>query len=69
MIDVPPDLLAAGSHHGSTWFEHRAFLAALRDGTPPEVGLHDGLIAVAMGVAAERSIAERRPVEMTELGL
>ena len=69
VIDVPPDLLAAGSHHGSTWFEHRAFLAALRGGTPPEVGLRDGLIAVAMGVAAERSIAERRPVEMAELGL
>lgn len=69
VIDVPPDLLAAGSHHGSTWFEHRAFLAALRNGTPPEVGLRDGLIAVAMGVAAERSIAERRPVEMAELGL
>ena len=69
VIDVPPDLLAAGSHHGSTWFEHRAFLAALRDGTPPEVDLRDGLVSVAMGVAAERSIAERRPVEMAELGL
>ena len=69
VIDVPPGPLAAGSHHGSTWFEHRAFLAALRDGTPPAVSLHDGLAAVAMGVAAERSIAERRPVEMAELGL
>ena len=69
VIDVPPDLLAAGSHHGSTWFEHRAFLAALHGGTPPAVSLHDGLAAVAMGVAAERSIAERRPVDMAELGL
>ena len=69
VVDVPPDLLAAGSHHGSTWFEHAAFLAALRSGTPPAVSLDDGLRAVAMGVAAERSIAERRPVDMAELGL
>ena len=69
MVDVPPEILAAGSHHGSTWFEHGAFLAALRSGTPPAVSLDDGLRAVAMGVAAERSIAERRPVDMAELGL
>ena len=35
VIEVPPELLAASSHHGSTWFEHEAFLGALRDGTPP----------------------------------
>ena len=69
VIDVAPELLAAGSHHGATWFEHEAFLAALRAGAPPAVGLGDGLAAVAMGVAAERSIAERRPVDMAELGL
>ena len=67
VIEVPPGLLAAGRHHGSTWYEHEAFLAALHAGTPPAVSLHDGLVAVAMGVAAERSIAERRPVEMAEL--
>ena len=33
------------------------------------MSLHDGLRAVAAGVAAERSIAERRPVEMAEIGL
>lgn len=69
VIDVPPELLAAGAHHGSTWFEHQAFLAALRGGTPPEVSLRDGLVAVAMGVAAERSIAEWRAVAMTELAI
>jgi hypothetical protein len=31
------------------------------------VTLHDGLMAVAVGVAAHRSIDERRPVEMTEV--
>ncbi|MEE8270741.1 MAG: Gfo/Idh/MocA family oxidoreductase [Alphaproteobacteria bacterium] len=67
-VFVDPAVLAAGDHHGSTYFEHLAFLAAL-DGGKPEVGLDDGLWAVAMGVAAERSIKERRPVTMAELGL
>lgn len=69
VIDVAPELLSAGSRHGSTWFQHGAFLAALHAGTPPAVSLRDGLAAVAMGVAAERSIAERRPVDMAEMGL
>ena len=67
VIGVPPELLAAGSHHGATWYEHEAFLAALRAGTDPGVSLRDGRLAVAMGVAAERSIAERRPVDLAEL--
>ncbi len=67
-VFVDPAVLAAGDHHGSTYFEHLAFLAAL-DGGKPEVGLDDGLWAVAMGVAAERSIKERRPVTMAEFGL
>ena len=68
-IPVDPDILAAGNHHGSTYFEHLAFRKAMRDGTAPEVGLHDGLKAVAMGLAAERSITERRPVDMSEFEL
>ena len=28
---------------------------------------YDGLMAVAMGVAAQRSIEERRPVDMAEV--
>ncbi len=68
-IAVDDNLLAAGAHHGSTYFEHLGFIRAVRDGRAPEVTVHDGLMAVAMGVAAERSIAERRPVDMAELGL
>ncbi len=68
-VFVDPAVLAAGDHHGSTYFEHLAFLDALDGGGKPEVGLDDGLWAVAMGVAAERSIKERRPVTMAELGL
>ena len=68
-VPVAADLLAAGNHHGSTYFQHLAFRRAIRDGTVPEVTVEDGLMAVAMGVAAERSIAEVRPVDMAELGL
>lgn len=68
-IPVEPHILAAGFHHGSTYYEHVGFLRAVRTGTPPEVSAHDGMMAVAMGIAAERSAATGQPVEMRELGL
>jgi len=66
-VPVEEQILRMGSHHGATYFEHVAFLDALRNGTPPEVSARDGWLAVAMGVAAQRSIEERRPVEMSEV--
>jgi predicted dehydrogenase len=68
-VPVEERLLEAGFHHGSTFFEHRAFLQAVRSGSEPEVSVRDGLLAVALGLAAERSARERRPVELAELGL
>jgi predicted dehydrogenase len=68
-VSVEPWILEAGFHHGATYFEHAAFLAAVRRGGPPEVSALDGLRAVALGLAAERSIAERRPVELAEWDL
>ncbi len=59
-VEVDPTALAAGYHHGSTYYQHVAFLEAIRNGTPPEVDLRDGRRAVAVGVAAERSIIEGR---------
>ena len=58
----------AGAHHGSTYFEHLAFLEAIRGGGKPLVSVEDGALAVAVGAAAEKSIRERKPVELTELG-
>jgi myo-inositol 2-dehydrogenase / D-chiro-inositol 1-dehydrogenase len=58
-----------GFHHGASYLEHVDFASAIRNGTPPLVTLHDGLWSVAVGVAAHRSIDERRPVDLTELGL
>jgi myo-inositol 2-dehydrogenase/D-chiro-inositol 1-dehydrogenase len=66
-VDVRSDVLAAGAHHGSTFVEHVEFRRALLAGDAPAVSARDGLWAVAMGAAAERSAAEGRPVEISEL--
>ena len=58
-----------GFHHGASYIEHLLFLEAIRSGGTPEVTVHDGLLSVAVGVAAHRSIDEGRAVEMAELGL
>jgi len=63
IVQVDAALLAAGQHHGSTFYQHQRFAACIRNGSPPEVGLEDGRQAVRMGVAAERSIREHRPID------
>jgi myo-inositol 2-dehydrogenase/D-chiro-inositol 1-dehydrogenase len=61
--------LAAGQHHGSTFYQHQAFTAAVRGQGPVLVTADDGLRAVAIGLAAEISAREHRVVAMAELGL
>ena len=56
-----------GFHHGSSYLEHVDFLAAVRAGGPAAVSLADGLLSVAMGVAAQRSIEQARPVTLDEV--
>jgi predicted dehydrogenase len=56
-----------GFHHGSSYLEHLDFLAAVRAGGPAAVSLADGLWSVAMGVAAQRSIEQGRPVTIDEV--
>jgi predicted dehydrogenase len=56
-----------GFHHGSSYLEHVDFLAAVRGGGPPAVGAEEGMLAVAVGVAAHRSIDEGRVVAMSEV--
>jgi predicted dehydrogenase len=68
-VPVREEVLKAGFHHGASYFQHLAFQHAVREGTPPQVSAEDGLRAVAMGLAAHRSIAEGRPVSMSEFGL
>jgi len=66
-VEVDAAALEAGHHHGATYYQWRAFLAAAAGRGPVEVTARDGLIAVAMGVAAERSAAEKRVVAIAEL--
>lgn len=58
-----------GLHHGSSFLEHLNFLYAIRNkGTKaPEVDLIDGLVSVAIGVAAQVSIEQGRFVTMEEV--
>ena len=60
-------IVHTGAHHGASYIEHLEFLTAIRNGTRPHVSAHDGFLAVAMGVAAQRSIEEHRPVDMAEM--
>ncbi|WP_425231045.1 Gfo/Idh/MocA family protein [Sphingomonas sp.] len=69
VVETDPAALAAGHHHGSTFYEHQHFLSAVRGEGPVEVTAEDGLRAVAIGTAAEISAREHRVVEMAELGL
>ena len=68
-VAVDPAALAAGQHHGATFYQHAAFARAVRGDGPVVVTADDGLRAVAMGLAAETSAREHRVVAMSELGL
>lgn len=70
-VTVPVDdaILKAGFHHGATYYELESFQRAVLEGSAPEVSAEDGLRAVAMGLAAQRSIAEKRVILMSEYGL
>ena len=68
-VAVDPAALAAGHHHGASFYSHAAFARSVRGQGPVEVTADDGLRAVAMGIAAEISAREQRVVAMAEFGL
>ncbi|MBL8341690.1 MAG: Gfo/Idh/MocA family oxidoreductase [Rubrivivax sp.] len=57
----------AGHHFGASYIEHQRFAAAIREGRTAEISLAEGLRAVAVGLAAHKSIDERRVVAMSEV--
>ena len=63
-IEVDHAILGAGDHHGSTFYQHQRFQSAIRDGGPVEVTAGDGLEAVRIGEAAERSARDGTPVSL-----
>jgi predicted dehydrogenase len=69
-IEVPPPedpVVRASSHGGWIYREHEAFLRSIRTGSRPAVDVETGWWATAVGIAAERAVAEGRIVEMSEL--
>ena len=60
-------MLDAGHHHGAAFFQQRTFLDAVAGSIPVQVSAHNGMMAVAMGLAAEISAREHRVVRMDKL--
>lgn len=56
-----------GFHHGASFIEVRNFLEAARGVREVEVNVAQGLMSVAVGVAAHRSIDLGRPVHLDEV--
>ena len=61
---VDKELLIAGDHHGSTYYQHLRFLDVVRKGWTPEVTLVDGAAAVRIGMAAQDSAANGQAVSL-----
>ena len=66
-VSVDAAVLAAGHHYGATYYQHLAFLRAVRGEGAVEVSADDGYRAVAIGAAAERSVALGRVIAMGEI--
>lgn len=62
-----------GHHYGSSFLEHLDILKQIRtphnsnSNYPSTAGLYQGLLSVAMGIAAHMSVDEKRQVNMNEL--
>lgn len=66
-IGIDDAVLQAGAHFGATYYQQKAFFDAIAGRGRVEVTADDGVWAVAMGTAAERSAREKRVVEMSEV--
>jgi predicted dehydrogenase len=66
-VHVDEAILKVGDHHGSTYYQHLGFHAAVTAGAAVEVTMQDGLKAVAIGLAAELSVREGRAVRIDGL--
>ncbi|MGI9390160.1 MAG: Gfo/Idh/MocA family protein [Boseongicola sp.] len=65
-VKVDVDILAAGDHHGSTYYQHERFRDFVRAGNgQPEVTVLDGFWSVIVGEAAEQSARTGQPIEVS----
>lgn len=64
-IEVDEEVLQAGDHHGSTFYQHQRFRDLIVTGTgEPEVSLADGYWSVLVGEAAEESARTGKAVSL-----
>lgn len=63
-IPIDPDLLMAGDHHGSTFYQHKKFLDVVKGIGKVQVTLSDGRKAVRMGLAAQKAAEENIVVNL-----
>ena len=65
VVHTPPELLVAGDHHGSTFYQHQRFCDLVRTGHgTPEVSLEDGYWSVRVGEAAEESARSGQAIDL-----
>ncbi len=65
-VHTPPELLVAGDHNGSTYYQHERFAALVRSGRgAPEVSLEDGYWSVLVGEAAEQSARSGQVIDLS----
>ena len=67
-VVVDPNLLEAGDHNGSTYYQHLGFFKAITEGAPVDVTVEDGLKAVVLGLAAQHSARSGQAVRLTNQG-
>jgi predicted dehydrogenase len=68
-ISIDKTLMEAGHHCGATFYELEVFSHVARQKGKAHVDVIDGLLAVAMGIAAHMAIDEQRIVRFSELGV
>ena len=61
-VTTPPEALAAGDHHGASYYQLLHFHAALTSGGEAQITARDGYRSVVMGAAAQESIVTGLPV-------
>ena len=65
-VSVDPLILAAGDHHGSTYYQHQRFQQVVLGKGKIEVSLKDGAKAVLLGLAAQESIKTGQAISLIE---
>ena len=65
-IVVDPLILAAGDHHGSTFYQHQRFQQVVLGDGKIGVNLEDGSMAVLQGLAAQESIKTGQAISLVK---